>query len=220
MTAPFTLTKAIYYMFKKSIVFITVMISACINPFAVGGSASDRIDTEPRWRSNYTGGLNLLQQDTTVPVKIHLEKTSFDDMIILFISDTANETQEIGTIFNNDYAELMRFVRENQLAPKRFLAWYYSVRSPWIMDVAVETDRLPSELKGRVKSRIEKGGEVFIAHMLGPYSELGKAYTQIENWLNQNKRLAKGKPFEVYLNDPFTVKDPSEIQTDIYQPLQ
>ncbi len=207
-------------MFKKSIVFITVMISASINAFAFDGSAGGRIGTAAGWCNNCIGRLNFLRQDTIVPVKIQLEKTRFDDMIILFISDTAKETQEIGTTFNNDYHELMRFVGENRLSPKRFLAWYYSARSPWIMDIAVETDRLPSALKGRVKSRIEKGGEVLIAHLLGPYSELHKGYTQIENWLHENKRLARNKPFEVYLNDPFTVKDPSEIQTDIYQPLQ
>jgi effector-binding domain-containing protein len=156
----------------------------------------------------------------TVPVKIQLEGTSFNDMSILFISDTARQTQEIGSIFNKDYGELMKFIRENQLTLKKFLAFYYSAQSPWIVDIAVETDKLPSTLKGRIQSRIEKGGEVLIAHMWGPYSELSQAYSQIRNWLNKNNRMAKGYPFEVYINDPFTVKDPSEIQTDIYQPLQ
>jgi effector-binding domain-containing protein len=204
---------------RKSTVFITIILSNCINAFAFEGSDYP-INAAPRWRNSYIRELNFLQQDTTVPVKIQLEKTSFDDMVILFISDTAKQTQEIGTIFNNDYSELMRFARENQLRPKKFLAWYYSTQPPWTMDVAVETDKMPSELKTPIKSRVEKGGEVVIAHMRGPYSELSKAYSQIDNWLKQNKRTARGNPFEVYLNDPITVKDPSEIQTDIYQPLQ
>jgi effector-binding domain-containing protein len=79
---------------------------------------------------------------------------------------------------------------------------------------------LPSELNGRIKSGIEKGGEVLIAHVWGPYSELRQAYIQIESWLKQNNRMARSHPFEVYLNDPVSVKDPSKIQTDIYQPLQ
>jgi len=56
--------------------------------------------------------------------------------------------------------------------------------------------------------------------MQGPYTQLGEAYNQIESWLKQNNRMARGNPFEIYLNDPSTVKDPSEIKTDIYQPLQ
>jgi effector-binding domain-containing protein len=31
---------------------------------------------------------------------------------------------------------------------------------------------------------------------------------KIENWLKENKRKAKGNPFEVYLNDPSAVKSP------------
>jgi effector-binding domain-containing protein len=140
--------------------------------------------------------------------------------MILFIPDTAKQLQDLGAVFQRGYGELMKYAHENQLKTGKFLAWYYSVQPPWIMDIGVETDKLPSELKGRVKSRIEKGGEVLIAHMQGPYTQLGEAYNQIESWLKQNNRMARGNPFEIYLNDPSTVKDPSEIKTDIYQPLQ
>jgi len=158
--------------------------------------------------------------DTIVPVKIQLEKTTFNDMVILFIPDTATETQAMASVLGKDYAELMKHAQENQLKLRKFMAFYYSAQPPWIMDIAVETDKMPSELQGRIKSRVEKGGEVLIAHMWGPYSEAGQAYTEIKNWLKQNKRIARENPFEVYLNDPAMVKDPSEIQTDIYQPLQ
>jgi effector-binding domain-containing protein len=207
-------------MFKKSIFFIILIIKSCWAAFAFDAGVSNHIPTGTRWHDRCIGGLTFLPQDTVAPVKIQLEKTSFDDMSILFISDTAVQTQDLGPTFSKDYAELMRFVQQNQLAPKKFLAWYYSTQSPWIMDIAVETDKIPSELKGRISSRIEKGGEVLIAHMWGPYSELSRAYMQIKNWLKENSRIARGAPFEVYLNDPSIVKDPSEIKTDIYQPLQ
>jgi effector-binding domain-containing protein len=88
------------------------------------------------------------------------------------------------------------------------------------MDVAVETNQVPTELSGRIQSRTQKGGQVLIAHMWGPYDQVGQAYTQIENWLKENKRQAKEPSFEVYVNDPSAVKDPSEIQTDVYQPIE
>ena len=59
-----------------------------------------------------------------------------------------------------------------------------------------------------------------IAHILGPYDQVGQAYTAIGKWMNENHREAKSAPFEVYINDPASVKDPSEIETDVYQPLQ
>jgi len=207
-------------MFKKSIFFIIVIIKSCMAAFAFDVAIGNHINTGTSCHNHCVGGLTFLPQDTVAPVKIQLEKTSFDDMFILFIPDTATQTQEIGPTFNNGYGELMRFVQQNHLTPKKFLAWYYSTQQPWIMDIAVETDKIPSELTGRISSRIEKGGEVLIAHMWGPYSELSRAYTQIKNWLNENSRTARGNPFEVYLNDPSIAKDPSEIKTDIYQPLQ
>ncbi|MGZ8518270.1 MAG: GyrI-like domain-containing protein, partial [Chitinophagaceae bacterium] len=64
------------------------------------------------------------------------------------------------------------------------------------------------------------GGDVLIAHTWGPYDQVGQAYLKIENWLKENNRKPKGNPFEVYLNDPAAVKSPSEIRTDVYQPLE
>lgn len=88
------------------------------------------------------------------------------------------------------------------------------------MDIAVEVNELPGKPSGRIKSQIQAGGEVLIAHRWGPYNVAGRAYAAIENWLKKNDRKAKDVPFEVYLNDPGTVKDPSEIRTDVYQPVE
>ncbi len=159
-------------------------------------------------------------QDTVIPVKVQLEKTSFKDMQVLYINDTAATTASIKDILGKGYGELMQFIQGNQLQPQKFMAWYYSMQPPWPMDIAVETNKLPAQLSGRIQSRILEGGEVVIAHIWGPYDQVGKAYAQIYSWLKENNRNAKGKPFEVYINDPNLVSNPSEIQTDIYQPLE
>ena len=204
----------------KGIFSITLAICSCIGTLAVNTNNNRAITSNHSYHVVYRAEMIVQQPDTAVPVRIQLEKTSFDDLVILFISDTARQTQDIGPIFSKDYGELMIFAQQNQLKPKKFLAWYHSVQPPWIMEIALETDKLPSTLNGRVKSRIEKGGEVLIAHMWGPYSELSQSYIQIDKWLKQNNRMARANPFEVYINDPSAVKDPSDIQTDIYQPLQ
>ncbi len=206
----------------NTVFFAMFALSSIINtfPFCAGSNYEDVDNSSlPVFKSHHRE-IVFLQRDTIAPVKIQLEKTSFKDMSILFISDTAEEMKDLGSILSKGYGELIKYAQENQLKLKKMMAWYYSVQAPWKMDIAIETDKLPVELSGRVRSRIEKGGEVLIAHMWGPYSELSQAYIQIQNWLNQNKRIARDPPFEVYLNDPSTVKDPSEIQTDIYQPLQ
>jgi effector-binding domain-containing protein len=163
---------------------------------------------------------NFMIQDTLIPVKVQLEKTSFKDMSLLYIRDTAATTEAIKDVLGKGYGELMSFIQENKLQPMKFMAWYYSMQPPWPVDVAVEANNIPVQLKGRIQSRVQPGGEAVIAHMWGPYDQVGQAYVQIENWLKQNKRKANGAPFEVYLNDPSAVKSPAEIQTDVYQPIE
>jgi effector-binding domain-containing protein len=153
-------------------------------------------------------------------VRIELQKTSFKDIPVLFIKDTASSTEKISEILGKDYGELMQFLSKSKLLPLKFMAWYYSTQPPWAMDVAVQTISIPEQLSGRIQSRIQKGGEVLIAHMWGPYNKVSQAYSKIESWLKENNRKAKGNPFEVYLNDPASVKSESEIRTDIYQPLE
>src|SRR5689334_21136591 len=122
-------------MVKKNMVLIAAMIGGCMSAFALDGGNSNLVSRDARWRNAYVRQWS--QRDTVGPVKIQLEKTSVDSMVVLFISDTARETREIPTIFNKDYGELMRFSRENNLTTKKFLAWYYSTQPPWKMDVAV-----------------------------------------------------------------------------------
>lgn len=153
-------------------------------------------------------------------VKVELEKTRFGDMSVLFINDTAQTTESIKDILGKAYGELMQYVQDHQLQPQKFMAWYYSMQPPWPMDVAVETNSLPAETSGRIQSKILKSSEVIIAHTWGPYDQVGQAYLKIDQWLKDNNRKAKGKPFEVYINDPAMVKSPAEIQTDIYQPIE
>lgn len=171
---------------------------------------------------NFSSPVNskLMTQDTLTPVKVELEKTSFTDMQVLFIKDTAAATEDIKDVLGKGYGELMQFIQANQLKAVKFIAWYYSMQPPWPVDVAVETDKIPGQLTGRIQSRIQPGGDVIVAHMWGPYEKVEHAYTQIFNWMKRNNRVAKGAAFEVYLNDPASVKNPMEIRTDVYQPLE
>jgi effector-binding domain-containing protein len=165
------------------------------------------------------------RETTTLPpiidtVKILLEKTRINDMSILFIADTAKTTTDISAVLAKDYAELTNYVIEQKLEARRYIAWYYSYQQPWPMDVAVEINKIPLQTKGRIRARKLQGGEAVVAHMWGPYDQVSQAYMRIMDWLKQNNRKGRGSPFEVYINDPASVKSPYEIQTDIYQPLE
>jgi len=160
-----------------------------------------------------------MKQEKAVPVKVELEKTATRDMRVLYIKDLAPTTEAIKEVLGKGYGELMQYIQTHRLQPKKFMAWYNSVKPPWPVEVAVETDSLSAQLSGRIQSRIVTGGEVIIAHMWGPYDQVSKAYEKIHLWLKENNRKARGNPFEVYLNDPAMVSSPADIQTDVYQPI-
>ena len=156
--------------------FTMFAVSSLINtfPFRAGSNYRDFDNSSFPVLDNHRGKIVFLQQDTIAPVKIQLEKTSFKDLSILFISDTADQMKDMGSILSKGYGELIKYARENQLKLRKMMAWYYSVQAPWKMDIAIETDKLPAELNGRVRSRVEKGGEVLIAHMWGPIANLAR----------------------------------------------
>ena len=64
------------------------------------------------------------------------------------------------------------------------------------------------------------GGRMASALHVGPYHELGMAYREVEVWLDKQNLESAGAPFDVYLNDPSVVKDPTKFETEILWPVR
>ena len=161
----------------------------------------------------------IIPSDTARKPSVTLQDTLMDPMLILMIRDTAACHDDLGRAFSKDYGELFTYIGQNDLRPGKLLAQYYTFKSAFIFDVAVQIDRLPTTTKGRIKINRINGGNVVIAHYIGPYDQIGMAYSALDYWLEKNDKAAGGLPFEVYLNDPVTVQDPYDLRTDIYQLL-
>lgn len=138
-------------------------------------------------------------------------------MHLLIITDTAASVAEISPLFKKDYEELFAFIGKNTLIADKVLAFYHSYGPQFSMDVAVEVNRIPQQLSGRIKTKYLAGGNAVIARYQGPYEQVTKAYASITKWLKEHGKKPKDKPFEVYLNDPSAVTDPFELRTDVYQ---
>ena len=63
---------------------------------------------------------------------------------------------------------------------------------------------------------------VTIAHFYGPYSLLGQGYDAVKERLKDEKKSAKGAPYEIYIDDPVDKNgkavDPYRVRTDIVFP--
>lgn len=69
---------------------------------------------------------------------------------------------------------------------------------------------------GRIKAGEIKTGKAIVAEYFGPYEGTEKAYLAIEEFLKKNNLSAIGAPWEVYMTDPESVSDPSQLLTLIY----
>jgi effector-binding domain-containing protein len=160
---------------------------------------------------------NVPASGTAKKPTVTLQDTLLYPMIILTIRDTAASQENLSGVFSKDYGELFTYIHQNGLRPGKIMARYYSYQPSFILDVAVEVDKLPTMTKGRIKIDRASGGNAIIAHYKGPYGQIGMAYAAIENWQKERNKIADGRPFEVYLNDPAMVQDAFELLTDIYQ---
>lgn len=193
---------------RGAAIFIPVIIF--INAALIHNSF--KIDRE----LGYSSSSSVVIPDTLKKPMVSLEKNIQAQMTILFVSDTT-PMNGLTKIFQKRYGELYPFIYKNGLKPGKAMAFFLNYNDPVAMETAVEVDRIPAQLSGKIKVRVVEGGAVVVAHYTGPYEEIVIGYNAITRWLNENNIEPKGKPFEVYLNNPASVKDKYDLKTDIYQ---
>ncbi len=167
-------------------------------------------------------GLDIMAggKDTARHPSARIERTVLPPMKIVSLSFEAERAEDIGQYLNVSYVAICGFINKHRLGPGRTMAFYYTYISPFAVEAAIEVDSIPPLLDSTVNTRVLEGGEVIIVHYKGDYESAGFAYRAIDKWLKDNHKTAKGVPFEVYLNDPITVKDRNNLLTDIYQFIQ
>ena len=150
---------------------------------------------------------------------IVLETVMLQPMTVLYIKDTTAIGKQNKTV-QKDFDALFNFISKHALKAGRIMAFYLNFQNPLLLEAAVEIDKLPAELTGNINAKKTEGGLAIIAHYTGPYQKMGIAYNAITSMMDKNKKLPKGLPFEVYINDAATIKNKQQLQTDIYQLLK
>lgn len=161
----------------------------------------------------------LIMNDTTRQPEVTLEATEVPKLSILYIRDSVS-MNDVGKTFQKGYAELFAFIQQNGLKPKGALAFYENFSDPITLEIAVEVEKLPKKVQGRISKKTFAGGKAVVAHYTGPYESLNLAYSSISQWLMDNNRKASGFPFESYLNAPDEVKDMFDLKTDVFQLIE
>ena len=149
---------------------------------------------------------------------IKIEETQAKPMIVLYTVEKAASSNEIGQKLGVAYGEMGAFMKKNNLemtgAPA---ATYKSEKAPFDFEAWATVNAAPKKGEGRIKFKKIEGGKAVVAHFFGPYEINYKGYEKLMSYIKEKGLTPLGNSYEVYVNDPTTVKDPYEIQTDIYQ---
>lgn len=164
-------------------------------------------------------GLDAMSRsaDTARVPSVRIETTVLPAIKLLSITYETTTEAEIGRLLNTGYIDLCSFVNLHRLPSNKVMAFYHTYKTPFILEAAVEVDSIPPVLTGNIQSRVLEGGEALILHYKGPYENASFAYHALDKWLQEHGKEAKGLPFEVYLNDPVTIRHTYQLKTDIYQ---
>ena len=87
------------------------------------------------------------------------------------------------------------------------------------VEVAVPVSE-PVEGAGRVVFGALAGGPVAYTLHVGPFDEIGNAYTALAEWTQAHGHEPAGPPRECYLTDPQTTPNPAEYRTEVIWPIK
>lgn len=164
-------------------------------------------------------GLDVMSagKDSALYPSARIERAVLPAMKIVSVTFEVERAEDIGKYLNAAYIDLCTFINKHRLPPGRTMAFYYTYIAPFVVEAAIEVDSIPPVTDSAINVRVLEGGEALIVHYKGPYENAAFAYHAIDKWLQNNRKKARGLPFEVYLNDPMTIKDKHKLLTDIYQ---
>lgn len=146
----------------------------------------------------------------------HLEEYQCSGNFGLGIRSTAPVT-DIGSTLAKSYSTIMQYMGQNKLTMDGYpMAIYHSWGGTTTDMEAVIPIRLANAGNGMVKPVVFAKGPMIIAHYYGPYEDSEKAHDACKQWLKDHGKTAISAPFEEYVTDPMSEKDPAKWLTKVY----
>ena len=162
--------------------------------------------------------------ETKRPPIINITDTLSSKRIVLYIKDSAASMDRISMKLAQIFGlKLGAFIKKNNIKTSgQPMAWYHSNKAPYFFEAGVPVDKKPSKLPSNIYVREMGVDSVVVAHFYGGYELLPQAYDALKDWIKDHKKTMKGKPYEIYVDDPIDkdgkMKDPYKVQTDIVFP--
>lgn len=147
-----------------------------------------------------------------------VEAKEFEPVWVMSKSATIEITQ-IGTVIGNVFQEIFN----NGLQPAGSVMTFYMDKEFQQEHANIEVCVPVQPCDGMENVQGVKQLNLGLCAMCtyaGTYSKLGKAYAAVLNWIEENQYQIAYAPFDVYISDPQTVKNPEELITQVWFPIK
>ncbi len=206
----------------KNIYFLAIV---CLSLFAACGDHKEEKKEVPEKKKDTAVAEEKKPEAETqrAPI-INIMDTLSLKYLVMSMKDSAANAARI----NLKLAEILGFklanvIKKNgQKVTGKPIAWYTSTKAPYFFEAGLPVDKKPAKQPSNVYVREIGIDSVVVAHFYGPYELLPQAYEALTDWMKSHKKTIKGKPYEIYVDDPMDkdgkLKDPYKVQTDVVFP--
>ncbi|MCZ7539654.1 MAG: GyrI-like domain-containing protein [Anaerolineae bacterium] len=127
--------------------------------------------------------------------------------------------QDLSTHFGRIWGSLIEYLGTLGEHPTGapFAAYYNMDMQDLDIEAGFPVAR-PLPGKGEIQATEIPGGMFAICHYTGPYNQVGPAYGELTQFVQQQGYAPSGAAYEWYLNDPSAVP-PQELKTDVAFPV-
>lgn len=145
---------------------------------------------------------------------------------VIFCADSAATFERIAIKLGKVYSgKLADYIKKNNLKiTGKPMAWYKKLKAPYFFEAAMPVNKKGAKAVAGVQVRDLAAGKVVVAHFYGPYELLPVGYDAVKEYMKDNKKIAAGSPYEIYVTYPIDKDgkpvDPYKIQTDIVFPIR
>jgi DNA-binding transcriptional MerR regulator len=161
---------------------------------------------------------NFIRKGAVVTYDIKLKDIDAVDVIGVTFETTPESISTDGAKAMHRLLDGLNSQGIDPAGPPRFV--YHAMdEDSWTIEACFPVADVSGAPEGLTLRRFE-GGRAASAVHVGPYDELGMAYREVEVWIDKRDLKTAAPPFDVYLNDPGEVKDPSRFETEIVWPVK
>ncbi|MEI8007356.1 MAG: SRPBCC family protein [Bacteroidota bacterium] len=172
---------------------------------------------------DFTKGMNKLKTVCETRASWpRIEETTMQAQVTLLVMDSAGP-KTYSQVMGKGFGELMGYVKANKLkctgAPFAIYIKYDTVTMNSVFNMGIPVEKADKG-KGRVKVENFPAMNIVKAYYFGPYDKTAAVYLNLHQYVKEAELQIAGGPWEIYITDPMTEKDPSKVETDILFPVK